>query len=216
MRSVAALVLTLIPVAARAQTPSFAQSVYPIFEKAGCAACHNTNGVASGTRLHFPESGATVDQIEAFGKSLVILVNREQPGNSLLLQKPTKRVAHGGGERIKPGSTEESALVSWIGVLSRFSGDELKQALQYKAPAEKATATAPVLRRLTHSQYNNTIRDLLGDRTNPAEQFPPDDFTNGFKNQYDVQSLSPLLAEAYGDAAERLAAGALRGGDVHH
>src|SRR5215467_7330847 len=127
MRSVAALVLTLIPVAARAQTPSFAQSVYPIFEKAGCAACHNTNGVASGTRLHFPGSGATTDQIEAFGKSLVSLVDRGQPDHSLLLQKPTKRVAHGGGERIKPGSPEEAALISWIDVLSHLSADEVKQ-----------------------------------------------------------------------------------------
>jgi hypothetical protein len=215
MRSVAALILTLIPIAARAQTPSFARSVYPTLEKAGCAACHNANGVASATRLHFPESGATADQIDAFGKSLVGLINRDQPGNSLLLQKPTKKVAHGGGERIKPGSPEEATLLSWIEVLSHLSGDELKQATQYKGQPQKSEA-APVLRRLTHSQYNNTIRDLLGDGTNPAEQFPPDDFTNGFKNQYDVQSLSPLLEEAYSDAAERLAASAFRGGDVHH
>src|SRR5215472_101008 len=176
MRSVVAFVLTLIPIAARAQTPSFARSVYPVFERAGCAACHNANGVASGTRLHFPDSGATSEQIEAFGKSLVSLINRDQPGNSLLLQKPTKRVAHGSGERIKPGSPEEAGLLSWIGVLAHLSSDELKQALQYKDQPEKAVATAPVLRRLTHSQYNNTIRDLLADHTNPADQFPPDDF----------------------------------------
>jgi hypothetical protein len=77
-------------------------------------------------------------------------------------------------------------------------------------------APAPTLRRLTHSQYNNTVRDLLGDRTAPANQFPPDDFINGFKDQYEAQNLSPLLEEAYSDAAERLAASAFRNGDTNH
>ena len=216
MRSGTILLFVLIPVAAQAQTVSFAHSIYPIFEKAGCPACHNLNGVASATRLHFPEAGASPDQIEAFGKSLVILVDRNQASNSLLLKKPTKRIAHGGGERIKIGSPEEAALLSWIGVLAHLSGDDLARALKYKAQPEKAEVAAPILRRLTHSQYNNTVRDLLGDYTAPADQFPPDDFVNGFKDQYDTQSLSPLLEEGYSDAAERLAANAFRGGDAHH
>src|SRR5438132_9016157 len=48
---------------------------------------------------------------------------------------------------------------------------------------------APTMRRLTHSQYNHTVRDLLGDQTNPANQFPPEDFVNGFQNQADAQSI---------------------------
>ncbi|MEZ5393243.1 MAG: DUF1592 domain-containing protein [Bryobacterales bacterium] len=71
------------------------------------------------------------------------------------------------------------------------------------------------LRRLTHSQYNHTVRDLLGDQTAPANRFPPEDFVNGFRNQYQSQSLSPLQIEAYSAAAERLAANAFRGGDTH-
>jgi hypothetical protein len=70
-----------------------------------------------------------------------------------------------------------------------------------------------VLRRLTHSQYNKTVRDLLKDTTNPAKQFPPEDYVNGFKNQYQVLSVSPLLAEAYSLAAERIAANSFRRGD---
>ena len=58
------------------------------------------------------------------------------------------------------------------------------------------------------------MRDLLGDHTAPANQFPPDDFVNGFKNQYEAQNLSPLLEEAYSDAAEHLAANAFRNGDT--
>lgn len=72
---------------------------------------------------------------------------------------------------------------------------------------------AEPLRRLTHSQYNNAVRDLLGDQTRPADRFPPEDFINGFRNQAQGQSISPLLAESYSTAAERLARNAFRGGD---
>ena len=216
MRCVFISFLTLAVSVARAQTPSFAKSIYPIFEKAGCAQCHNGNGVASATRLHFPEAGTSAQQLDAFGKSLVILVDRDQPDNSLLLKKPTKRVAHGGGERIKIGSPEEAALRSWITVLTNLSVKDLAQALRYTGQTAGAAAPNPTLRRLTQSQYNNTVHDLLGDQTAPANRFPPDDFINGFTNQYDAQSLSPLLEEGYSDAAERLAVAAFRTGDSHH
>src|SRR5436190_23727062 len=72
------------------------------------------------------------------------------------------------------------------------------------------------MRRLTHSQYNHTVHDLLGDQTNPANQFPQEDFVNGFKNQASSQSVPPLLAEAYSAAAEKLARNTFRGGDSKH
>jgi hypothetical protein len=75
-----------------------------------------------------------------------------------------------------------------------------------------AFAEAAELRRLTHSQYNNTVRDLLGDQTQPADSFPPEDFVHGFSNQISAQDISPLLAEAYNTAAERLAKSAFLGG----
>ena len=72
-----------------------------------------------------------------------------------------------------------------------------------------------MLRRLTHSQYNHTVLDLLGDESNPADQFPPEDFVNGYKGQYQSQAIGPLLEEAYSAAAEKLARNAFRGGDTH-
>ena len=54
------------------------------------------------------------------------------------------------------------------------------------------------------------VRDLLGDQTSPANLFPPEDFVNGFKNQYAAQNLSPLLADSYSAAAEKLARSAMR------
>src|SRR5437879_4885556 len=187
-------------------------------EKAACRACHNPDGVASATRLQFPDPGSAPEKIEAFGRSLVTLVDKQQPDASLLLKKPTNRTPHGGGERIKPGSPDEATLTAWIAKLTRLSGVELAQALKYRSEEAASAARAlPLadLRRLTHSQFNNTVRDLLGDQTAPAGQFPPEDFINGFRNQSQAQSLSPLLIEAYSAAAEKLARNAFRAGDTH-
>jgi hypothetical protein len=199
-----------------AQEDSFSRTLYPVLEKAACRSCHNPDGVASVTRLQFPEPDAGPDHIEAFGRSLVSLVDRDRPEESLLLKKPTNRIKHAGGERIKQGSEEEGILRAWILRLSKMSESEVAAAL--RAIEEKSAAAGParpaaLLRRLTHSQYNNTIRDLLSDQSAPASQFPPEDFVNGFKNQQQAQSLSPLLVEAYSAAAERLARNAFQGGD---
>jgi hypothetical protein len=201
-----------------AQGADFRTTLYPILEKANCRACHTSEGVASATRLHFPEADADAPKIEAFGNSLVILIDRDHPDASLLFRKPTARIPHTGGERIKPGSPEEAVLKAWIAKLAQLSGTELAAALKYRELESAGTGVAAAdaeLRRLTHSQYNHTVRDLLGDQTSPATQFPPEDFVNGFRNQSRGQSLSPLLVEGYSNAAETLARSAFRGGDTH-
>jgi hypothetical protein len=199
-----------------ASAGTFSETVYPVLKDAGCSGCHNHEGVASTTRLQFPDADASPDRVEAFGKYLVILVDRKNPGQSLLLNKPTKRIAHGGGERIKPGSAQEAALKAWIQTLAAMPDAEVAGAMKYReseasgAGHERSTVA---LRRLTNSQYNNTVRDLLGDLTGPASQFPPEDYVNGFKDQYQSQSLTPVLLESYSAAAERLARSVFRGGD---
>ncbi len=203
----------MVPLAG-AQT--FGSGAYAVFEKSGCKACHNSDGVAAGTRLLFPEGETSPARVEAFGRSLVTLVDRLDPAKSLLLEKPTKRVAHVGGERIKPGSPEDATLRAWVNALAKLSGDELAAALRFREEDEGDGKKAPQaeLRRLTHSQYNQTVRDLLGDSSRPATRFPQEDFVNGFRNQIQAQSLSPLLIEAYSQAAEKMAQSAMRGGDT--
>jgi hypothetical protein len=62
------------------------------------------------------------------------------------------------------------------------------------------------LRRLTRFEYNNTVRDLLGDTTSPASVFPSELTGNGFANDALQQPVSTLLAQNYADAAAALAA----------
>jgi hypothetical protein len=192
----------------------FSKNLYPIFEKANCRTCHSEDGIGSATRLQFPPDSASPDDIEAFGHRLVALVDRTNPEKSLLRNKPTNREKHTGGKVIAPGSEEERVLFTWVDYLARL--DPAQAAAVSKQP--DATPLQPKLhsmRRLTHSQYNKTVRDLLGDQTEPADHFPPEDFVHGFKNHAESQRIPPLLAEAYSVAAERLARNAFRGGDVN-
>jgi uncharacterized protein DUF1592/uncharacterized protein DUF1588/uncharacterized protein DUF1587/uncharacterized protein DUF1595/uncharacterized protein DUF1585/predicted xylan-binding protein with Ca-dependent carbohydrate-binding module len=68
------------------------------------------------------------------------------------------------------------------------------------------------IHRLNRPEYNNTVRDLLADTSEPANDFPADDQGAGFDNNADVLSISPLLAEKYQIAAEHLIENALRVG----
>lgn len=61
------------------------------------------------------------------------------------------------------------------------------------------------LHRLNRAEYDNTVRDLLGDTTRPARDFPADDISSaGFDNDADVLSMSPLLLEKSSSAASKL------------
>ncbi len=205
------LLAALIAVAAHAA--EFADSVMPALEKAGCRHCHGAEGVAASTRLRFPEEGAPAARVAAFGDSLARLVDRAQKDRSPLLLKPTNRVAHAGGERIAKGSSEEKALLAWIDTLAALPPARMRAALEYRDNVASEAAQGAAIRRLTHRQYANTVRDLLKEPSDVSSQFPPEDFVDGFKNQYKSQTLSPTVIELYSAMAEKLAANAFRRGD---
>lgn len=72
-----------------------------------------------------------------------------------------------------------------------------------------STSSIPApLRRLTRTEYNNTVRDLLHVTMTPADDFVPDEVTAVFSNNAATQIVSPLLAEQYMLAGEKLAAAA--------
>lgn len=191
----------------------FLGTLYPAMHAVQCQRCHNDNGVASDSVLEFPSDQADGEQVVAFGLKLMDLIDRENLLQSPLYLKATNREEHTGGVRIKPGSDDEQALLHWIKYLAALSDAEVSQARERISKAEKRALRKLAVRRLSHSQYNNTVRDLLNDRTQPANRFPKEDFVRGFKNQTEGLGISPLQAEAYSKAAERLAVAAFRGGD---
>jgi hypothetical protein len=74
----------------------------------------------------------------------------------------------------------------------------------------EAAASPGVARRMTRLEYNNTVRDLLGDATRPADGFAAEEVEHGFNNNSAALTVTELLAEQYMAAAEALAAAAVQ------
>ena len=217
LTAVAATVALLLAAAGRADDavqsdPALAAKVLQTMQAAGCQSCHTAGGVAADTRLRVPAGAPSSADLQAFEQGARRLVDASHPERSLLRIKPTFRIAHSGGRLVEPDSPQDALLQEWIDQLAKLGQVSDPAAAE---PAPQRIPASQMLRRLTHSQYNNTVRDLLGDHSRIADRFPPEDFVNGFKNQVQAQDIPPLLAEAYSAAAEKLARNAFRGGDRH-
>ena len=103
-------------------------------------------------------------------------------------------------EEEQPPEEQRQAVATWL-------ARELER-LDRLTPPDPGRVTA---RRLNRTEYNLTIKDLLGVDIRPADDFPQDDSGYGFDNIADVLSLSPVLMEKYVTAAERVSRMALFG-----
>ncbi len=72
------------------------------------------------------------------------------------------------------------------------------------AAAAKPNPGRPAAHRLNRSEYANAIRDLLAVEIDGEALLPPDEASNGFDNDGDVLSVSPLLMERYLLAAGKI------------
>lgn len=70
--------------------------------------------------------------------------------------------------------------------------------------------------RLNRTEYNLTLRDLLGIDFQPAADFPADDLGQGFDNIAEVLSMPPLLMEKYLDAADEVVERVLQDETLRH
>ena len=91
------------------------------------------------------------------------------------------------------------------------TADEFRKALasidSHLAGADCGLARNPgrvTIRRLNRTEYDNTIRDLLGVDYHPSEDFPADDIGYGFDQIGDVLSMPPILLEKYLAAADQI------------
>jgi hypothetical protein len=106
-------------------------------------------------------------------------------------------------------------LVAALGACGVAQSDGMPPARRIGPPADAgngdagsicgATEPSP-FRRLTRREYDNTVRDLLGDATSPANAFPPDEVVLGFDNSASGRGVTFALAEQYLLAAESIAA----------
>jgi hypothetical protein len=139
-----------------------------------CIRCHDT-ATASGN-IVLDEIGADI---------------RDQTEKSVWL-----RVAESMRSRDMPPEGEPAPSPAELEIINSWLDEILSVAAPSRAPV--------TVRRLNRVEYNNTIRDLIGLDLHPADEFPGDDLGFGFDNNAEVLSTSPLLAEMYLDAADRL------------
>jgi len=83
------------------------------------------------------------------------------------------------------------------------------------APLTDCTSVVPgaaEARLLTRLQYDNTVRDLLGEMSVPARNFPEENLLLGFGNNADAHRASLLLTERHLASAQELAIAAVARG----
>ncbi len=162
----------------------FKASILPLVEKY-CIDCHDEVDPKGDLSL------------EGFDSPAQVLENRD------VWEKAYKHLGISGmppaDKKKRPTRAEYEVLVEWL---------ELK--LFHCDCDEVDDVGRETIHRLNRTEYNNTIRDLLGVDVNPADDFPSDDVGYGFSNMADVLSLPPLLLEKYVIAAEKITAAAIR------
>jgi hypothetical protein len=62
---------------------------------------------------------------------------------------------------------------------------------------------------LTRFEYNNIVRDLLSDASQPANAFPPENEVDGYRTNANANHANPLLVESYLMVAEQVSARAV-------
>ncbi|MCC6537508.1 MAG: DUF1592 domain-containing protein [Bryobacterales bacterium] len=171
----------LIPVLALAG-PAYAQSnaaggpVFP-FVKQNCVGCHNAKMASGDINLADLKTPASFDtDREIWEKALSKLRTGEMPPPNLP----------------RPKAAEVAATAKFL------EAEFARQDRTAKPDPGRVTA-----RRLNRTEYNNTVRDLLGVDIRPADNFPNDETAYGFDNIGDALTLSPVLLEKYLYAAER-------------
>jgi mono/diheme cytochrome c family protein len=157
--------------AALATEAEFQQTVMPVLAK-NCVGCHSDRLHSGNLSLEqFREPAAALGKPDVWQKVLDKVTAGQMP------PKPAAPLA----------GADLAAVTGWIRKLPGVSETSASA-----GPVNPGRVTA---RRLNRTEYNNTIRDLLGVAARPADEFPVDDSGYGFDNNSDVLSVSPLLME---------------------
>ncbi len=165
-----------IPEAAR-KTPeerSFKKKIEPLLEKY-CFRCHHAKKM---------ESGIRVDHLDGTMENNRLFLWKEIRGQIDEQKMPPE-------DELQPADQERALLDSWI-----------EQATNAALARDREKNGS--IRRLTVSQYRNTLRDLLGLEEDLSDILPPDAVSrDGFVNNEQTLLLSPLLLESYFSIAEK-------------
>jgi len=152
----------------------FQTQIQPLIQK-HCLRCHNLDKMKSGIRVDHLDG--SLEGRRAFLWKAI----REQLTDETMPPE----------DEPQPTADERQLLAGWI--------DEALVMVRSRKQAKNGS-----VRRLTVSQYRNTLRDLLAIEDDLTEVLPPDAVSKeGFLNNGRTMLLSPLLVEAYFSIAEK-------------
>src|SRR5579864_6561496 len=167
--------LILAPLAA-AERITFLRDVAPILNKVGCTngTCHGAakgkNGFKLSLRGYDPQYDYDALLYDLSGRRF----NRADPGQSLMLAKPTQEVAHGGGLRFEKDSDYYKIIYNWIAQGVPF-GDPKNDAVadlqiepkEIFMPKPGETAAVSVVARYLDGQTRNVSRETIVESNTP-------------------------------------------------
>ena len=98
------------------EVPDFRRHVMPLLARCGCSAasCHGTKNGQAGFQLSLFGYDWTTDHDELTLDGRPPRANWKSPLESVLLQKPTLQIDHGGGRRFDVDSWQYRLLLNWI------------------------------------------------------------------------------------------------------
>ncbi|MSV34481.1 MAG: DUF1592 domain-containing protein [Bryobacterales bacterium] len=141
-----------------------------------CVTCHNSKLKIAGLQLDAISADAVTQHPEEWEKVIRKLRGRYMP---------------------PPGSPRPDDA-TYTKVLSSLVGS-----LNSAATAKPNPGRTSAVRRLTRTEFQNSIRDLLGVEVDITPLLPADELSHGFDN-ITVAGLSPTLLEKYLGAAEKI------------
>ncbi len=156
------------------EATAFNEQIQPLLQKY-CARCHNADDMQSGVR---------VDQLTATPEDRQLFLLKA-------IQKQVEDGAMPPSDELQFTSEQRRTLNDWI--VSTIT-----------AARARDTKKNGSVRRLTVSQYRNTLKSLLLLEEDLTDALPPDGISKeGFTNQSHTMILSPLQVESYFNIAEK-------------
>src|SRR4051812_15990644 len=142
-----------------------------------CAKCHGEKKPKGGINLvHFTNTVSIFKEPKVWQQVLQKVKEKEMPPEG----KP------------QPSAEERAHLLTWV-------GQTLQNLDDGKFPPNPGRVT---IHRLSRTEYNCTMRDLLGVNSRPADKFPTEGGGGGgFDNNADTLFIPPILMERYLEAA---------------
>ena len=158
------------------QQPSSSTAPHRLLVDQYCTSCHNDSLKTAELALDTVSAQPVEENVEIWEKVVRKLRARQMPPVGLP----------------RPDETTYEAVVS-----------SLEASLDSAAAAQTNPGRTDTLRRLTRTEYQNAIRDLLALEVDLSSLLPRDESSQGFDN-ITVTDLSPTLLESYVSAADKI------------